>query len=180
MVRRRQAGFVGAIRHWLWRLTEEVNYVDKLVMFLEEIGCFDSNPHPTTASDRVRQEFPSKRPASSILPQDGSVSCPLEQVREQPCCVDKRDAAGYSPGGSNPSTAEGIASRAAGDSMGCGGNIMEKRSSFGKITSPQMQEAIEGLRFHLVALQRAVDQANVDLLVASREFATLLMKVGGR
>lgn len=171
-------GFLCAICRWLGRLTDEVNYVDKLVMFLEEIRCFDSNPHSTTASARVRQESPSTRPASTNFLQDESASFPLEQVREKAFCVDKRGAAGISPGESNPSTAEGVASQAAVDSIGCGGNSMENGSSFGEITSPQMQEAIDSLRFHLLVLQRAVDKAHVELRAAGREFASLLMKVG--
>lgn len=174
-------GFVGAIYRWLGRLTDEMNYVDKLVIFLEDIGCFDSKPHPTTASARVRQESPSTRPTSSNVPQGESASFPLGKAREQASCVDKRGAAGNSPGESNLSTTEDIASQAPGDFIGCGGNgnSMENGRSFGEITRLQMQEAIDGLRFHLVVLQRAVDKAHIELRAANRKFAWLLMKVGG-
>ena len=41
----------------------------------------------------------------------------------------------------------------------------------------QVQEALENLEFHLGVLQRSVDDAHINMRIASQEFSALLKKV---
>lgn len=60
---------------------------------------------------------------------------------------------------------------------GCGGGDNGGSSDFRAVES-KVHEVLESLTFHLSVLQRSVDQAHINMRIASQEFSSLLKKVG--
>ena len=156
------------------RLAEEVSHTDSLAIFLKEIGCFDPSLPPATTSAQSRYLGPSARPASSGAIRTNGAPLPLQEVHELAVVSENRGGTVLSSPQGSQTSARGEISGDAGDPGW--GDRMNHGSSFRTIAS-QVQEAVEGLKFHFSALQRTVDQAYVNLRVASQEFASLLTKV---
>lgn len=132
---------------WLGRLAGEVKSVSELGHLLREIGCFD----PPTASLKVTPSLHharSPRSHPNIL-----IAAPESAVVPAAKCD-----VSHGPGGSGGD-----------DDRFCGYNV--------RAMETQIQEAVAGLRFNLSALQRAVNEAHINMRRASQEFALLLRRV---
>ncbi|CAM9710944.1 unnamed protein product [Scytosiphon promiscuus] len=182
-----RAGFLGQIEMWLGQLRHEVKKLQELGLLLKNIGCFDpSLAVPSTVETR-RVNFAASTgglPAQGIAPAEAASGCkpsptlsPSEtpaKSREEDDALAVGDIAGaqdqplVSAGGQN------VGSR---PSLGNGRGVSEKGGMYDfRAVENQTQEAVESLEFHLTVLQRSVDQAHINMRIASQEFSSLLHK----
>lgn len=179
------------IEQWLWQLRGEVQKLQELGFLLKSIGCF-----------RPRPVLPSVvRPRSSAVPTnpDGA-SLPLSSpMGEHPSKSMAAVAVSTPPettvGGGNENHT--ITSDLAGTRQDeATATSTDKNVTFGapsadndrdsrdhraaidfRAVESQVQEGLESLEFHLAVLQRSVDQAHINMRIASQEFSSLLKKV---
>lgn len=162
------------------RLGEEVKNVEKLRCVLRKIGCFEPPPPSFLAA------YPGA-PVLAIVagtkPASTSISlAPFEpeqrQGSDQPATGDVSNDSQQDRGVSDPAMA-GIALTTSLGTTSSNAVAGIPRAYNIRAAEGQAQEAVESLRFHLAALQRAVDQAHINMSATSQEFSSLLKKVTG-
>lgn len=189
-----QAGFLTFVSGLLGRLSEEVKNVEALGDLLRDIGCFDPPPSPVTPSPIETLQYPSTDPLAqdvAVVKVEGGRTVQIfgeEKHRGSRGVVDDPRPNEEGPelvGIASPDKTSEPAGTSVDDST-------EKRTSNGdeeridttsvasfsfRSAESQRQEAVEGLRFHLSALYRAVDLANSNMRDARQDFGVLLHKV---
>ncbi|CAB1111071.1 unnamed protein product [Ectocarpus sp. CCAP 1310/34] len=186
-----KAVFLCQIGQWLWQLRDEVQKLQELGVLLKKIGCFDAWPSPRLAA----------KTGSGPVPANGDGS---SMPRSPPLVVTARKPAGitaFSPtktsrgdgNGKDATPTNGVAGseQQTGPPPDDGGKNNDSRGPAGKTcgffddrggydfraVENQTREATENVGFHLVVLQRSVDQAHINMRIASQEFSSLLRKV---
>lgn len=161
---------------------------------LRDLGCFDPPPAPVTPSPTETSEYSTTGPLALdvvVIKEEAGMSAQM--------CGEEKHRAGWSVAdGAQPkekgSNSVGLAPQHAtsspaglsaddskdmtitnGDGERAG--TMSVASYSYRAAESQAQEAVEGLRFHLSALYRAVDLANSNMREARQEFGLLLQKV---
>lgn len=177
------------MEQWLWQLREEVKKLNELGSLLKNIGCF-----------RPRPSLPSvARPRSSASPtnSDGpSVPMPTSMGERPPQSMSvmaTRHPENVGGDHENQAITSDPAGTRQDEEMAANG---DKNVTFGvstadsdrrtseqgesidfRLVEHQVQEGLESLEFHLAVLQRSVDQAHINMRIASQEFSSLLKKV---
>lgn len=159
------------------RLGEEVKSVEKLRCVLRRIGCFKPLPPSFLASYTgvpVPAVVLATQPASESMP-----SAPFNTEHGQ-----GNDSPTTGEAGNDPQQDRGVSGSAVADIPPTSPGTTNSNAAAGtpqaynfRAAESQVQEVVEGVRFHLAALQRAVDQAHINMGVASQEFGLLLKKV---
>lgn len=174
---------------WLGQLRDEVKKLQGLGLLLNRVGCFDP---------RLALSSPAKTRSVVFAANTGSFSAPGT------ASVGAASGGTPSPSLSPPVGTEIIRAKkdattvgdisvpqdkplvSAGDnnvdsrvSSGGGRGVSEKGGVYDvRAVQNQTREAVESLEFHLSVLQRSVDQAHINMRIASQEFSSLLHKVG--
>lgn len=159
------------------RLGEEVKNVEKLRCVLRRIGCFKPPPPSFLAAYKG-----APIPAVVLATQPASESMPLAPFNTE-----------HEQGSDSPTTGEtgndsqqdrGVSGSAVADMSPTSPGTTSSNAAAGipqaynfRAAESQAQEVVEGVRFHLAALRGAVDQAHINMGVASQEFGLLLKKV---
>lgn len=173
------------IEQWLWQLRGEVKRIQELGFLLKNIGCY-----------RPRKLLPSVfRPGSSAAPAnpDGA-SVPLssstgDQLQKTMTAVvgsslettagSTSDLTGTQQNETTATnTDKNVTFGVSPGDNGRGGCEHEASIDFRQVEN-QVREGFESLEFHLTVLQRSVDQAHINMRIASQEFSSLLKKVRG-
>lgn len=149
------------IEQWLWQLRDELKKLQELGLLLKTIGCFQPRPLLLSVA-RARSSVTSTDLEGSS--RDATVGGEKENH------TITRDLASTRP---EEVTAT---SRVAPAVNGPGGSEHGALIDFRPMEN-QVQEALKSLEFHLAVLQRSVDQAHINMRVASQEFSSLLKKV---
>ncbi len=174
-------GFLGLVENWLWPLREEVRRLHELGLLLKNIGCFhprQSLPsvvvQPRSRAVPVDADTPSASSLATAVATDGS-SLELTGEGNNVTIVSGNNAGAQSDVSLKAKGGERADVGAPLDGSSCG--------NFGSYdfrgVENKVQEGLEGLGFHLTVLQRSVDQAHINMRIASQEFSSLLKKARG-
>lgn len=179
------------IEQWLWQLRDEVQKLQELGTLLKKIGCFDAWPSPRSAVKTGSRVVPANvdglsMPLSPPLVVNASKTAAITEF--SPTKTSRGDGNGNDAtptndvGGSEQQTdpppddggknngSRGLAGKTCGFFDDKGGYDF-------RAVENQTREATESLGYHLVVLQRSVDQAHINMRIASQEFSSLLRKV---
>lgn len=184
--------FLCQIEQWLWQLRDEVQKLQELGIFLKKIGCFDARPSPRSAA-KTGSRVVSANGDGSSMP---LLSPPLVVTASKSAAVTALSHTKTSRGdgnGNNAAPTNDVAGSEQqtdpppddggknNDSRGPAGNacgfFYDKGGYDFRAVENQTREATESLGYHLVVLQRSVDQAHINMRIASQEFSALLRKV---
>ena len=160
-----------------------------LGLLLKNIGCFRPRPSLTPSVVRPRSSAATTSPSGSSVP----LSSPMGEQPSQPMTaaaalppentIEDEDHAitGDVAGPEQDETAaaqgdKNVTFRACPADSAVSDSDHETSLDFRQVEN-QVQEGLESLEFHLAVLQRSVDQAHINMRIASQEFASLLKKV---
>lgn len=183
-----QAGFLGQIEMWLGQLRDEVKKLQELGLLLKRIGCFDprlglsSKVKPRSVVFAANTGGTSAAGTASAGSTSGAAPPPplspskaTQDIGAENEAVAVADTAGAQDEPSVSAGGDNVDSRAVpvdGRGVCENGGVYDVRAM-----ENQTQEAVESLEFHLTVLQRSVDQAHINMRIASQEFSSLLHKV---
>ncbi|CAM9401133.1 unnamed protein product [Ectocarpus fasciculatus] len=185
-----KAVFLCQIEQWLWQLRDEVQKLQELGTLLKKIGCFDPWPSPRSAVKTGSRVVPATFDGSSI-----PLSPPLVVNASKTAAITELSPTKTSRGDENgndatPTNDVGGREQQTDPPPDDGGKNNGSRGLAGKscgffddkggydfrAVENQTREATESLSYHLVVLQRSVDQAHINMRIASQEFSSLLRK----
>lgn len=183
--------FLCQIEQWLWQLRDEVQKLQELGILLKKIGCFDACPSPRWAVKTGSGVVPANGDGSSMPlspPLVRTASKPAEIMAFSPTKTSRGDGNGNDATPTNdvagseqqtdPPPDDGDKYN---DSRGPAGKacgFFDDRGGYDfRAVENQTREATENVGYHLVVLQRSVDQAHINMRIASQEFSSLLRKV---
>ncbi|CAM9120215.1 unnamed protein product, partial [Ectocarpus sp. 13 AM-2016] len=185
-----KAVFLCQIGQWLWQLRDEVQKLRELGILLKKIGCFDAWPSPRLAAKTGSGVVPANGDGSSMPlspPLVVTASKPAEIMAFSPTKTSRGDGNGKDATPTNdvagseqqtvPPPDNGGKNK---DSRGFAGKtygFFDDRGGYDfRAVENQTREATENVGYHLVVLQRSVDQAHINMRIASQEFSSLLRK----
>lgn len=160
---------MGQIEEWLGQLRDEVRKFEELGLVLKNIGCFDPRPSALPSATVKTGSGAATSPEIAGAGGDDNGSDPKPTSSDDVTWA-LQDESALSKGGEHEQ------SEAPTDDGNDNGVDTREQYDFRAVEN-QTQGAVESLRFHLTVLQRSVDQAHINMRIASQEFYFLLKKV---
>ncbi|CAM9191667.1 unnamed protein product [Ectocarpus sp. 4 AP-2014] len=185
-----KAVFLCQVGQWLWQLRDEVQKLQDLGILLKKIGCFDAWSSPRVVAKTGSGVVPANGDGSSMPlspPLVGTASKPAEKTAFSPTKTSRGEGNGKD---ATPTNDVAGSEQQTGPPPDDGDKNNDSRGPAGKVcgffddrgwydfraVENQTREATENVGYHLVVLQRSVDQAHINMRVASQEFSSLLRK----
>lgn len=160
---------MGQIEEWLGQLRDEVKKFEELGLVLKNIGCFDPRPSALPSAAVKTGSGVATSPEIAGAGGDDNGSDPKPTCSDDAARPLRNESAPFK-GGERKQSGVPID-----DGNGSGGDDREQYDF--RAVENQTQGALESLKFHLTILQRSVDQAHINMRIASQEFYSLLKKV---